>query len=140
MLVQTRVPNHYALQAAAKHDFEEFARYELEEREDPPYPPHMALANVVVSGISERGVAVAAGEVADWLKVLAAKAGPGVQVVGPAPAPLARIKKRWRWHMIVRTGEPRLLGKLLRYASRRAPHTKRGPIRVIFDRDPVSLL
>lgn len=140
VLVQTRVPNHYALQAAAKHDFEGFARYELEEREDPPYPPHLALANVVVSGISERGVAVAAGEIADWLKGLAAKAGSDVQVVGPAPAPLARIKKRWRWHMIVRTGEPRLLGKLLRYASRRAPHTKRGPIRVIFDRDPVSLL
>ncbi len=140
VLVQTRAPAHYALQAAARHDFEEFAQRELAERADPPYPPHVALANVVVSGTSAQHVATAAAELAEWLRGLAAKAEPDAQVVGPAPAPLARIKGRWRWHLIVRTSEPRLLGKLLRYAARRAPHTRAGAIRVIFDRDPVSLL
>jgi primosomal protein N' (replication factor Y) len=140
VLVQTRVPHHYALQAAAQHDFEAFAERETAEREDPPYPPHRALANVVVSGTSEQGVGTAAAQVAEWLAGLAAKTGTAAQVVGPAPAPLARIKGRWRWHLIVRTADPRTLGKFLRYASRHAPHTKRGPIRVVFDRDPVSLL
>jgi primosomal protein N' (replication factor Y) len=140
VLVQTRVPHHYALQAAARHDFEGFAQREITEREDPPYPPHRALANVVVSGTSERLVGAAAAEVAEWLGGLAAKTGTAAQVVGPAPAPLAKIKGRWRWHLIVRTAEPRALGKLLRYASGHAPHTKRSAVRVIFDRDPVSLL
>jgi primosomal protein N' (replication factor Y) len=140
VLVQTRVPHHYALQAAARHDFEAFAERESAEREDPPYPPHRALANVVVSGTSEQGVGTAAAQVAEWLTGLAAKTGTAAQVVGPAPAPLARIKGRWRWHLIVRTADPGALGKFLRYASRHAPHTKRGPMRVVFDRDPVSLL
>jgi primosomal protein N' (replication factor Y) len=140
VLVQTRVPHHYALQAAAQHDFEAFAERETAEREDPPYPPHRALANVVVSGTSEQGVGTAAAQVAEWLAGLAAKTGTAAQIVGPAPAPLARIKGRWRWHLIVRTADPGTLGKFLRYASRHAPHTKRGPIRVVFDRDPVSLL
>ena len=139
VLVQTRVPSHYALQAAARHDFEGFAERELSERADPPYPPLRALSNVIVSGTSERQVAAAAGDVADWLRGLVAKTT-DAQVVGPAPAPLARIKGRWRWHMIVRAVEPRVLGKVLRYAVRRAPHTQRGQIRVIFDRDPVTLL
>jgi primosomal protein N' (replication factor Y) len=140
VLVQTRVPHHYALQAAALHDFEMFAEREIAERRDPPYPPHQALANVVVSGTTEQGVGTAAAQVAEWLTGLAAKTGTAAQVVGPAPAPLARIKGRWRWHLIVRAADPRDLGKLLRYASGHAPHTKRGPIRVVFDRDPVSLL
>ncbi|MCZ6916383.1 MAG: primosomal protein N' [Gemmatimonadetes bacterium] len=140
VLVQTRVPTHYALTAAARHDYEGFAKQELAERRSPPYPPYHALINVVVSGTSENRVAGAAGQVADWLRALVAETAPAADVVGPAPAPLARIKGRWRWHMILRCEDRRLLGRLLRYASRRAPHTTRGPIRVIFDRDPVSLL
>ena len=139
VLVQTRVPNHYALQAAALHDFEGFAERELSERAEPPYPPLRALSNVIVSGTSERQVAAAAGDIAEWLRGLVAKTT-DTQVVGPAPAPLARIKGRWRWHMIVRAADPRALGKVLRYAVRRAPHSQRGQIRVIFDRDPVTLL
>jgi len=42
--------------------------------------------------------------------------------------------------MIIRSAEPRVLGRVLRYAARRAPHTQRGQIRVVFDRDPVTLL
>ncbi len=97
-------------------------------------------ARVGVSGTSEKQVAAAIGDVADWLKALIASADLAAEVVGPAPAPLARIKGRWRWHAIVRCEDPRLLGRLLRYASRRAPHTKGGSVRVTFDRDPVSLL
>jgi primosomal protein N' (replication factor Y) len=140
VLVQTRVPTHYALLAAARHDFEGFAEQELTERRSPPYPPHHALINVVVSGTSQTRVADAAGELAQWLRALVAKTAPAADVVGPAPSPLAKIKNRWRWHLIIRCQDRGLLGRLLRYASSNAPHTARGPIRVIFDRDPVSLL
>ena len=140
VLVQSRVPSHYALQAAARHAYERFADQEIEARKAPPYPPHRALVNVVVSGTSEPAVAAAIGEVADWLRALVAATASEAEVVGPAPAPLARIKSRWRWHLILRCEDHELMGRLLRYSARRAPHTKSGPIRVIFDRDPVSLL
>jgi primosomal protein N' (replication factor Y) len=97
--------------------------------------------NVVVSGLAEGGVAEAAAEVADWLRGLVARRTDGaVDVVGPAPAPLARIKQRWRWHLVLRSEDRRWLGRVARYAARRAPHARQGPIRVVFDRDPLSLL
>jgi primosomal protein N' (replication factor Y) len=61
-----------------------------------------------------------------------------VDVVGPAPAPLARIKGRWRWHLLLRSADRRLLGRVMRFAGRRAPSPP--TVRVVFDRDPVSLL
>jgi primosomal protein N' (replication factor Y) (superfamily II helicase) len=141
VLVQTRSPEHYALIAAAAHDYEGFAARELEVRRTPPYPPHTALANVVVSGLDEQRVASAGGEVADWLRGLVATHGAPAEVVGPAPAPLARIKLRWRWHLVLRSPDRRWLGRLVRYGARRAPHAARGgAVRVVFDRDPVSLL
>jgi primosomal protein N' (replication factor Y) len=141
VLVQTRNPEHPALTAAAAHDYEAFAAGELPRRRTPPYPPHVALANVVLSGQREERVAAAAVEVAEWVQGLsAARAEGAVEVVGPAPAPLARIKGRWRWHLLLRAEDARWLGRVVRYASRRAPHAKRGPVRLVFDRDPLSLL
>jgi len=127
--------------AAAAHDYEQFATKELDIRTDPPYPPHVGLVNVVVSGLEEMQVTEGAIAVAEWVRGLVARHGDGqVDVVGPAPAPLARIKNRWRWHLVLRSADRTLLGKVMRYAAARAPHTARGPVRVSFDRDPVSLL
>jgi primosomal protein N' (replication factor Y) len=141
VLVQTRTPNHYALRAAAQHDFESFAQRELEARESPPYPPHVGLVNVMVSGLKETTVADAAGDVARWLCGLAAaRAGGEVEVIGPAPAPLARIKRRWRWHVLLRSPNRGLLDRVTRYAARRVPHAVSAQVRVVFDRDPVSVL
>jgi primosomal protein N' (replication factor Y) len=141
VLVQTHTPTHHALEAAAAHDYEGFARREIEARRDPAYPPHVGLVNLVVSGAPEAPVAEAAAEVADWLcRLTEARARGAVDVLGPAPAPLARIKGRWRWHVVLRASDRALLGRLIRYAGRRAPHTRPGRVRVTIDRDPVALL
>ena len=141
VLVQTRAPAHHALVSAAAHDFEGFAERELEARRSPPYPPHVALVNVLVSGPVEQEVAAAAVELGDWLRGLVDTRGAGVvEVIGPAPSPLARIKRRWRWHLLLRSVDRQLLGRITRYASTHAPQTQRGAVRVSFDRDPMSLL
>jgi len=141
VLVQTRTPDHYALQAAARHDFVEFAELELEARRDPPYPPHVGLVNVVISGMKDQAVADAAADVADWMRgLVAAHARGAVDVIGPAPAPLARVKRRWRWHILVRSPDRPLLDRVVRYTTQKAPYVSKGPVRVVFDRDPVSLM
>jgi primosomal protein N' (replication factor Y) len=141
VLVQTRTPHHYALQAAAQHDYTAFSRRELEVRQSPRYPPHVGLVNVVVSGLDERLVSSAAGDIANWLRGLVAKrANNSVDVLGPAPAPLARIKKRWRWHVFYRCESRSTLDRVTRYAASRAPHVGSNQVRVVFDRDPVSVL
>jgi primosomal protein N' (replication factor Y) len=141
VIVQTRRPDHYALRAAAAHDYRAFAAEEIETRRSPPYPPHVGLVNVIVSGPVEAAVSLAAGETADWLSGLVAARAPGVvTVIGPAPAPLARVKGRWRWHVVLKAAERRWLGRVVRFAAARLPVARRAGVRVTFDRDPVSLL
>jgi primosomal protein N' (replication factor Y) len=137
VLVQTRRPMHHALVHAAAHDTEGFLREELALRRSPAYPPATALVNLVVSGEWEQETGRRAAEVADWCTALVAERQLGIEVLGPAPCPLARIKNRWRWHVLLK-GASGSLGRVVRYASRRLGRS--GQTRVIIDRDPVSLL
>ncbi|HEU4698472.1 MAG TPA: primosomal protein N' [Gemmatimonadales bacterium] len=137
VLVQTRNPEHHALVRAAGHDTERFLDEELELRQAPPYPPTNALVNFVVSGADEQRVGRATAQLADWCHALVAKHRLPLLVLGPAPCPLARIKARWRWHVLLK-GPPADIGRLVRYAARRLP--QRPGTRVVIDRDPVSML
>ncbi|HET8650539.1 MAG TPA: primosomal protein N' [Gemmatimonadales bacterium] len=137
VLVQTRNPTHYALTHSAQHDTDGFLREERRHREAPAYPPSVALVNLVVTGESEREVSNRAAAVADWCERLIAKQRLPLTALGPAPCPLARIKGRWRWHLLIK-GPPDDVGRLVRYAAPRLQQP-RG-IRIILDRDPVSVL
>jgi primosomal protein N' (replication factor Y) len=137
VIVQTRSPGHHALVAAANHDTEGFLAAELAERRDPPYPPLASLVNLVASGEAEAAVSEAAAELARWCGALVEQQRLPVDVLGPAPCALTRIKNRWRWHVVLR-GEAEALGRIVRYAATRLPEP--AGVRVILDRDPVSML
>ncbi|MEJ2204639.1 MAG: primosomal protein N', partial [Gemmatimonadota bacterium] len=144
VMIQTSLPEHYAVRAAVAHDFEGFAERELTERKNPPYPPHVRLVNVIVSGPDQRAVAGAAEDAAAWLRrrIVAEarrRAPPVAELVGPAPAPIERLHGRWRWHFLLRSPSPTELGRVAGGLARefRPP---RGDIRVAIDRDPVALL
>jgi primosomal protein N' (replication factor Y) len=106
-------------------------------RESPPYPPTTALVNLLVSGAREAEVGRRSAEVAEWCGALIERFALPVELLGPAPCPLARIKDRWRWHVLLK-GTPEALGRIVRYAAGRLTGGA-GP-RVVIDRDPVSLL
>ncbi|HWA15764.1 MAG TPA: hypothetical protein VG817_04985, partial [Gemmatimonadales bacterium] len=135
--IQTRQPGHYALTTAAAHDTEAFLKLEMEQRREPPYPPTRSLLNLLVSGEDQVAVAEGAGEVARWATALVESQKLDVAVLGPAPAVLARLKTRWRWNVLLR-GEGEAIGRIVRYAATRLPQPTR--VRVVMDRDPVSLL
>ena len=137
VLVQTRNPGHHALRWAAQHDTESFLAEEMGDRTSPPYPPLISLANLVVSGREEAAVTSEAVRLADWCTGLITRYDLPVTLLGPAPCPLARIKERWRWHLLLK-GASDEIGKVVRYASGRI--TSAGDVRVVIDRDPVSLL
>jgi primosomal protein N' (replication factor Y) len=139
VLVQTSLPEHYAVQAALHHDYEGFARRELDERKDPRYPPHVRLANVVLSGPEEEAVASAAEAGARWLRRWFAQEGSRVELVGPAPAPIERLHGRWRWHFLLRASSPAELGEAAKALA--LGFTPKGAdVRLVLDRDPVALL
>ena len=136
-MVPTRSPEHPALRFAVRHDTEGFWSAELATRAEPPYPPHNALVNVLVSGPDERAVSARCSETADWLAALIAQHRLTIEVLGPAPCPIAKAKDRFRWHVILK-GPDHALGRVVRYASSRLDGGE--PVRVTIDRDPVSLL
>jgi primosomal protein N' (replication factor Y) len=137
VLIQTRHPGHHALLSAAQHDTEGFLRQERELRDLPPYPPATSLVNLLVSGPDEREVSTRAAGLADWCTALIARHGLRIDVLGPAPCPLVKIKDRWRWHVLLK-GSSESLGRVVRYAARRLK--REGKTRIVIDRDPVSLL
>jgi primosomal protein N' (replication factor Y) len=140
VLVQTSRPEHPALTCSVHHDYEGFAGRELEDREGPGYPPHRRLANLVITGEEEDPVADAAVETADWVRDLVRRQGlEGVDVVGPAPCAIDRVRGRWRWHVLVKSRRAAPLGAVLRHLDR-AHGQPSGDLRLEIDRDPESLL
>jgi primosomal protein N' (replication factor Y) len=140
VLVQTARPQHFALRAAAAHDYVGFAEQELEDRREPGYPPHRRLANLVISGRREEQVADAAMELADWTRrLIEARSIEEIDVIGPAPCPIDRLRERWRWHFLLKSDAPGPLGAVLRFLAERRGRTDRQ-IRIEIDRDPEALL
>ncbi|MEZ4457714.1 MAG: primosomal protein N' [Gemmatimonadales bacterium] len=137
VLVQTRSPEHPALRFAARHDTEGFWQSELANRSDPPYPPATSLVNLICSGTVEGPVSRECARVAEWLAALVEQHRLEVQVLGPAPCPIEKVKDRFRWHVLLK-GPDQALGRIVRYAAPRLEGTAR--VRIAIDRDPVSLL
>jgi primosomal protein N' (replication factor Y) len=142
VFIQTSLPDHYAIRAAVAHEYTPFAERELEERESPPYPPHVRLANVVLSSPDQSLTARAAEEGAAWLRdwMQRQRGGGGrVEIVGPAPSPIERLHGRWRWHFFLRSPSAGALGAAARALVEhfRLPS---GDVRLALDRDPVALL
>ncbi|HEX6135132.1 MAG TPA: primosomal protein N' [Longimicrobiales bacterium] len=143
VVIQTALPQHYAIQSALSHDYEGFAERELKERAEPEYPPHTRLVNVVISGTDERAVQDAVDAAAEHVLALLAQhaARASVALTGPAPCPIDRIRGRWRWHFLLRSRSAATLGATCRHLQTRHDlRPGRAELRMIIDRDPVSLL
>ena len=137
VFVQTRAPDHHAIRAAAAHSVAQFVAAELPLRSPPhpPYPPRTALVRFVVSMSDHAQTADVAERVAAWLRRASRdRLGDALTVLGPAPCPIMRLKGKWRWHVLAKSDEPRVLGRVVRAWRARAHRS------VIVDRDPVSLL
>ena len=137
VFVQTRAPDHHAIRAAAAHSVSQFAAAELPLRSPPhpPYPPRTGLVRFVIATSDHARTADLAERVATWLRRASSERLDGaLTVLGPAPCPLMRLKGKWRWHVLTKSAEPRVLGRVVR-AWRAKTHRA-----VTVDRDPVSLL
>jgi primosomal protein N' (replication factor Y) len=142
VLVQTSLPGHYAIEASSHHAYERFAARELEERRGPDYPPHCRLANVVISGTEESAVRTGAEATAAWVRhILDGRDPERVRLTGPAPCPVEKVRGRWRWHFLLRSARNRALGVVCRTLQHEYElRTGRADLRLVIDRDPVTLL
>jgi primosomal protein N' (replication factor Y) len=134
VLIQTRNPAHPAIALAVLHDLPAFVERELADRKELNYPPFSRIALVRIDAQDER----VAREASERLAAIAKKAAPGgVEIVGPAAAPIARLRNRFRYRFMVRAPSRAPLRQVL-VAVARAPSDRR--VRAIIDVDPVSML
>ncbi len=137
VLVQTYQPDHYVNQFAITHNYTGFAAREMYFRRAMRYPPLSVLANVILQGEELEEVLSISTKMGRWL----AKNKPeGVRVLGPAPAPNARLKRIYRYHMVLKADRRDQLSAALR-ALLACVDAEQIPRRaVIVDVDPVHLM
>jgi primosomal protein N' (replication factor Y) len=138
VLVQTYSPGHYAIQAAQEQDFERFYRQEIEYRQELQYPPFSVLANLVVTHEDEETAQQHAERIANTLRASFLQLNVRGSVLGPAPAPLARLRGAYRWHLLVKAAAPGQMQKLLARTLRQLPPEMRPSLTV--DVDPVNMM
>ena len=138
VLVQTFNPDHPAVQAAVRHDYAAFAARELPMRKLLGYPPFAAMIRLVIRGPKEQAAAEFAAGVAERLETCLAEQEAGARILGPAPAPFARLRGKYRFQIQVQGPD----GEKLRAGVGRATADLRPPEQVqwIVDVDPLDML
>ena len=139
VVVQTFSPGHYAIKRAKEHDYPGFYGDEIALRRELGYPPFSRMVNLRITGIKEDRVA----EKARSIGVLARKfsineaVGGKVEVIGPAEAPIAKIKGRYRWHILLKGRDIKALHTL---AGNILWETRRDSFDIKVDVDPVNFM
>jgi primosomal protein N' (replication factor Y) len=131
-VVQTLSPDHYSVRAAAQQDYAAFFERESEFRRAMQYPPTLAMINVVVK---HRALETAMADAADLVARIRQRKAP-LQILGPAPAALSRIKDEYRAQFFLKGTNRRAMREALLAALGDRPDLRR---RTIVDVDPVTV-
>jgi primosomal protein N' (replication factor Y) len=120
VIVQTLNPDDPAIAAASNHDYFTFAREELQTRAKVGYPPFRRLARVVVRSASETHAEAASSALADAIQQsFAAERDPSrFQLIGPAPAPVTKLRGYYRFHFLVVTPCSVSIGRAIHSATK----------------------
>lgn len=165
VVIQTYNPDHYSILAARNHDFEAFYNQEIQIRRELGYPPFAQLVNILIWGKSEEAVADVAGRLGQALpgasRALREASGDGAPgetsdepvrresggrpswesaVIGPSPAPLAKLKGNYRWQVAVRGPDLEGLKAQVAGALRSLPRKLPEDTRVAVDVNPSSMI
>ena len=137
VLVQTLQPDHHVLRAVVDHDYRAFAERDIAQREELGYPPFGRLVLLRFEGEDPAQTPASAAHCADRLRAAAPR---GVAVLGPAPAPLTRLRGRYRWQILLRGKNGAALRRLAAESTVRDRRGRASDIRLTVDVDPQNLL
>jgi primosomal protein N' (replication factor Y) (superfamily II helicase) len=137
VLLQTYFQDHYAVQYAAHHDVIGFYEKELQFRSWMHYPPYSALANVLVRSDKLDDALQWSGTLGKWFDSIRHE---GVRVLGPATAPIARLKRDYRYHFVLKSTSRKNLNATLRAMLDYASQKKIPRTQIIVDVDALWLM
>ncbi len=136
VLVQTVNPDHYAVRLAAMQDYPAFYEKELNFRRMMLYPPFSAMANLLVRAEKKE----AAMRMSAELGMLLSPPPEKLRVMGPAEAPVPRLKNEYRYQFLIKSASRKLLNELLLKARTFAQENKWGATALVIDVDPLTLM
>jgi primosomal protein N' (replication factor Y) (superfamily II helicase) len=137
VLIQTFYPEHYAIQDAVKQDYPAFYERETQFRRAMAYPPFSSLANVIVRDTDLEKVIRWSRQLSEYFSP---HDGKGLRILGPAAAPLARLKREHRFQFLLKSPKRSLLAKVLGGAMTYLDLKEIPETAVLVDMDPLSLM
>ena len=113
VLIQTFQPEHESIQAALTHDYEGFYRREIALRKELYYPPFSRLTRLQLTHQEAHQASEGAAALAALLREIASKKGGTLSVLGPAPAPIVKLRGRYRYHILLKAGAQRTIARAM---------------------------
>lgn len=136
VLVQTINPDHYAVRLAAAQDYQAFYEKELQFRKFMHYPPFTAMANIIVRTEKQEDALRMSTELGHQLT----PAPENMKIMGPAEAPVARLKAEYRYQFLIKSASRKALNELLKRCQEFARKQKWNATALVIDVDPLTLL
>jgi primosomal protein N' (replication factor Y) len=136
VLIQTINPEHYAVRLASEQNYEGFYQKEIQFRKLMRYPPFAALANVLVRSQSQETALAMSSELGRQLD----PAPEGIKVLGPAEAPVPKLKSEFRYQLLLKAADRKVLNETLRGLQLFAREQKWPATALVIDVDPLTLL
>ena len=145
VIFQAYNPEHYSLQLAKDHDYLGFYQVEVAYRRELNYPPFAEIIKINLSGLQPNKVAAAA---TDFVKLLKAASASNVssenqdwiEILGPAPALIPKIQNKYRWQILIKSQQTKVLTALVNQAWLEFQTLKFNDIKVVRDRNPYSVI
>jgi primosomal protein N' (replication factor Y) len=136
VLIQTINPEHYAIRYASEQNYDGFYEKEIQFRKLMRYPPFAALANILVRSQKQEDALAMSTELGRMLD----PAPEGLKILGPAEAPVPKLKSEFRYQLLIKAVDRKRLNETLRELRRFTQERKWNPTALVIDVDPLTLL
>lgn len=140
VIVQTFTPEHPAIQAASHHDYQQFADTEMLQRRKYAYPPLGSVARIIIRGPLEETTEAFADTIVERLELSRDKLSSEVRILGPAPPPIAKLRGKYRFHILLQAADSTSLGETIRQAVATLKPVAKDEIQFVIDIDPIDML
>lgn len=137
VIIQTFNPQHYALKHAQNHDYKAFYEEEIEFRKALSYPPFGRIINLRLSSVKKDTLTEEAHRLGKIAKKLSAHYGNTAEIIGPAESPLAKIRGRFRWQMLIKGKDINALHQIAHEIINRDKNSK---VKITLDVDPENFM
>jgi primosomal protein N' (replication factor Y) len=134
-LIQTYEPEHYVFEYVKNHDYKSFYECEIKLRKDLRYPPFSKLIRIILSFKTKDAAGKIVKSISNRIKKIGVR---DIELLGPAPAPIEKIRGRWRWHIIVKGVNSKTLRQTAAHVLGKVGKIKE--VKIDIDVDPINLM